>query len=69
MLLRCYVLAAIARADLRDRIAEDAGEGVISAAIAVLIMALLGAAMWGVFNGVMTGAGQRIESNVNAIGG
>jgi hypothetical protein len=28
------------------RLAGDAGEGVISAAIAVLIMAFLGAAMW-----------------------
>jgi hypothetical protein len=69
MLLRCYVLTVIARADLRDRITEEAGEGVISAAIAVLIMALLGAAMWGVFSGVMTGAGERIQSNVNDIGG
>ncbi|MFN8039114.1 MAG: hypothetical protein U0Q07_07880 [Acidimicrobiales bacterium] len=29
-----------------SRLAGDAGEGVISAAIAVLIMAFLGAAMW-----------------------
>jgi hypothetical protein len=69
VLLHCYVLAAIARADLRNRVAEEAGEGVISAAIAVLIMALLGAAMWGVFSGVMSGAGERIQQNVNDIGG
>jgi hypothetical protein len=30
----------------RGRLRGDAGEGVISAAIAVLIMAFLGAAMW-----------------------
>jgi hypothetical protein len=30
----------------RTRLADDRGEGVISAAIAVLIMAFLGAAMW-----------------------
>ena len=30
----------------RRRLSGDAGEGVISAAIAVLIMAFLGAAMW-----------------------
>jgi len=35
--------AAVSR---RLRLAGDAGEGVISAAIAVLIMAFLGAAMW-----------------------
>ena len=34
------------RASARRRLAGDAGEGVISAAIAVLIMAFLGAAMW-----------------------
>jgi hypothetical protein len=32
------------------RLAGDFGEGVISAAIAVLIVAFLGAAMWLVFN-------------------
>lgn len=31
---------------LRSRLRGDHGEGVISAAIAVLIMAFLGAAMW-----------------------
>ncbi len=33
----------------RHRLAAQAGEGVISTAIAVLIMALIGAAMWAVF--------------------
>jgi hypothetical protein len=34
------------RARRSDRLVGDRGEGVISAAIAVLIMAFLGAAMW-----------------------
>jgi len=53
---------------LRDRLAAEHGEGVISAAIAVLIIALLGAAMWAVFSGMMTGATTRINDSVESIG-
>ena len=47
---------------------SDRGEGVISAAIAVLIIALLGAAMWVAFSGMMEGATGRIETSVESIG-
>jgi hypothetical protein len=47
----------------------ETGEGVISAAIVVLIMALLGAAMWAVFSDVFTGATDGIAENVDRIGG
>ena len=50
------------------RWAEEVGEGVISTAIAVLIMAFIGAAMWAVFNGVFTEAGAAIEEQVSEIG-
>ncbi len=53
----------------RDRLTEEAGEGVISTAIAVLIIALLGAAMWAAFNTLWTGAEGRIQDSVNQIGG
>lgn len=46
----------------------EAGEGVISTAIAVLIMALIGLAMWRLFNTVFTDAGNDIQQNVNEIG-
>ncbi|MDP9453619.1 MAG: hypothetical protein M3P97_09615 [Actinomycetota bacterium] len=49
------------------RLATQAGEGVISTAIAVLIMALIGAAMWGVFQAVFDDAGERIQDNVEQI--
>jgi hypothetical protein len=52
----------------RRRLREELGEGVISTAIAVLIMALIGLAMWQVFDRVFTHAGQNIETNVNNIG-
>lgn len=46
-LLRCYLTLRAARdAVLRRMVPSEAGEGVISAAIAVLIMAALGAVMW-----------------------
>ncbi|MDP8954876.1 MAG: hypothetical protein M3N37_08185 [Actinomycetota bacterium] len=49
------------------RLSSQAGEGVISTAIAVLIMALIGAAMWAVFQAVFNDAGERIQNNVEQI--
>lgn len=49
--------------------APEAGEGVVSTAIAVLVMALLGAAMWVAFNGVFQTAESRIADSVENIGG
>lgn len=46
----------------------EIGEGVISAAIVVLIMALLGAAMWVVFNGVFEDTSDRVTDSVEQIG-
>lgn len=43
---------------------DERGEGVISTGIAVLIMALLGAAMWVAFSGVFSTASDSIEENV-----
>ena len=60
--------ALVAWQNLKRRLAEEAGEGVISTAIAVLIMALIGLAMWQLFDRVFTDAGQDIETNVNQIG-
>jgi hypothetical protein len=46
----------------------QAGEGVISTAIAVLIMTLIGLAMWRLFNTVFNDAGNDIQKNVNDLG-
>ncbi|MGH9183340.1 MAG: hypothetical protein ACRDZ9_05940 [Acidimicrobiales bacterium] len=48
-------------------LADEAGEGVISTAIAVLIIALIGAAMWFAFNEVFSSASEDIRSNVEKI--
>lgn len=50
------------------RLVGDRGEGVISTAIAVLITAFLGAAMWVGFNEVWKGAETNIKTQVNKIG-
>ena len=57
--------AALRQCSARD----DRGEGVISAAIVVLIMALIGAAMWVTFNGLWTDVSTRTEQQVEQIGG
>lgn len=57
------------RASLVTRLrAGEAGEGVISTAIAVLIMAFIGAAMWIAFNTVFTDASDTVEEKVKEIG-
>lgn len=47
----------------------DRGEGVISSAIAVLIVAFIGAAMWVAFDRIWTNAEANIETQVGTIGG
>ena len=66
--VRTWIAMASAARDVRSRLDDELGEGVISTAIAVLIMALIGLAMWQLFDRVFTDAGSRVESNVNQIG-
>lgn len=51
------------------RLAGDAAEGVISTAIAVLIVAFLGAAMYLVFRNLLDTSGSKANDQVNQIGG
>ena len=52
-----------------DRVAaDDHGEGVISSAIAVLVMALLGALMWVAFKAIFADASARTSIQVGQIG-
>jgi hypothetical protein len=68
-LLRSYVAARALAVTVVERIrSDDRGEGVISAAIAVLIMAFLGAAMWLAFKGIFDDASDKTSDNVNKIG-
>ncbi len=47
---------------------DDRGEGVISSAIAVLIVAFLGAAMWTGFNTIWTDTETEISDQIDDIG-
>ena len=69
LLLQLHIAYKMQVANLRDRLTDEVGEGVISTAVAVLIMALLGAAMWAAFRGIFDGATERTGSAVDTIGG
>jgi hypothetical protein len=58
----------MAKSNGRERLHGDSGEGVISAAIAVLIMAFLGALMWVGFRRIWEGAERNTETKVQQIG-
>lgn len=68
--LRGYVTTrtAIDSMSERDRLEGDRGEGVISVAIAVLVMAALGAAMWIAFKGIFDDTAQKTQDQINNIG-
>jgi hypothetical protein len=46
---------------------DEAGEGVISAAIVVLIMAVIGGAMFVIFSDAFGGASERITEEIDTI--
>lgn len=48
---------------------DERGEGVISAAIAVLVMAALGALMWVGFQELWGNASTQTNNQINSIGG
>ena len=48
---------------------DERGEGVISTAIAVLIVAFLGIALWTGFDSMMNSATERTRTQVEEIGG
>lgn len=68
-LLVAWAAVQAARTHLVHRLAgDDRGEGVISAAIAVLIMAFLGALMWVGFKSIWSDAEANTRDQVNRIG-
>ena len=63
-----YTRQEIARRLDLDRRRNELGEGVISAAIAVLVIAVVGAAMYAAFNGLFTSASDKAKAKVDGIG-
>ena len=67
-LLRLYVWQLTARVALREWVRRDErGEGVISAAIAVLIMAFLGVAVWAGFKASLEKSQSRVDGQMDQI--
>ena len=65
-LLRAYVWVRVRTTGI---IKDESGEGVISVAIAVLIMAFLGALMWVAFRSLWDDTSTRTKTQVDSIGG
>lgn len=68
MLLATYVLVHALALSARRRLGDQRGEGVISSAIAVLIMAFLGAAMWVAFRSMFATTTDNTRNQVELIG-
>jgi hypothetical protein len=67
--VRIYTAVEAGRVVFWDRLVKDeAGEGVISAAIAVLIMSFLGALMWVGFRAIWGDAEANTKAQVGQIG-
>jgi hypothetical protein len=65
-----YVLVRAGAVAVARRLgADEHGEGVISTAIAVLVMAFLGALMWVGFRQIWSDSEQRIAEQTDRIGG
>ncbi|HEX2048112.1 MAG TPA: DUF2523 family protein [Acidimicrobiales bacterium] len=64
--LQAYVWARSVVSSLTGN--DEAGEGVISTAIAVLIMAALGAVMWVGFQAIWGNASSQTTNQINKIG-
>lgn len=63
-MLRLYVWQQVVRARLVRGVRDEAGEGVISAAIAVLVMAFLGVLMWQLFGDTLRGANDNVNQKL-----
>lgn len=61
--IQCLAITGLHRLRQSER-----GEGVISAAIAVLVMAFLGAAMWLAFKGMFKSTTDKTNNQVDQIG-
>lgn len=67
--LRAVVWLQVGRMVLVDRIRSDErGEGVISAAIAVLIMAFLGVALWFGFKATLSNTQANVDQQLDQLG-
>jgi hypothetical protein len=65
---RCGALVVSAMAYTRHRLSEDRGEGVISTAIVVMIVAFLAALMWVGFKAIWGRTETSVNTSINTVG-
>ena len=68
-LLKTYTTFTAWRMTTMDALREERGEGIVSVAIAVLIMAALGVVAYGGFNLIFDTARDNAQDEINNIGG
>lgn len=69
VIIKVWLLQQTAKTWLYGRVIPDEqGEGVISAAIAVLIMAFLGVGLWLAFKAILGNATAKVSNQVSQIG-
>ncbi len=68
-ILKACATVALWRASAWDKARPDRGEGIVSVAIAVLIMAALGVVAYGAFNVLFTNTTDAAETQIGNIGG
>ena len=68
-LMKAYTTFASLRMTTIDRAREERGEGIVSVAIAVLIMAALGVVAYGAFDALFNNTTDAAENQIGQIGG
>lgn len=68
-MLRAYTTVSAWRVTTTDKLRDERGEGIISVAIAVLIMAALGVVAYGAFDILFNNTTDAAEQQINGIGG
>lgn len=66
-LLAAFVWQAVARRSVVRLARDERGEGVISAAIAVLVMAFLGVLMWQLFGDTLRHANTNVNDHLDQL--
>lgn len=68
-LLAMAVTLTTTRAAMTDKLRDERGEGIVSVAIAVLIMAALGVVAYGAFDILFNNTTDAAETQISNIGG
>jgi hypothetical protein len=68
-IVKAYLAATSWQSDAIDGVRSERGEGIVSVAIAVLIMAALGVVAYGAFDALFSNTTDAAEGQISQIGG